>query len=127
MYPNITEVYMNSRLRTTMWVITAFLAVIGALFVFAPETARSVFGIVLSDEALTLVFGEVVLNLAFMAYLVATNDVLAKMTTGFMVLFVGHVLVFGYQLATNVQTFAQVEPPLIISVIFATLLYFYRK
>ena len=118
---------MNSRLRTTMWVITVYLAVIGALFAFAPGTARSVFSIELSDEALTLLYGQVVLSVAFMAYLVATNENLAKMTTGFLVLFGGHVLVFGYQLATNVQTFAQVGPPLMLSVVFSVMLFLFRK
>lgn len=114
---------MKARMKKTMWAITIYLAILGVLFTFLPGTARSVFGILLNDEALTLIYGQVVLSLAFMAYLVATNEGLAKMTIGFLVLFAGHVIVFAYQLATNVQTFAQVGPPLIITVIFTFLLF----
>ena len=118
---------MNSRLKTTFWVITIYLAVLGLLFTFAPGTARSVMQIPLSDPALTLLYGQVTLTLAFMAYLVASNAALARMATGFLVLFAGHVIVFAYQLGTNVQTFAQVGPPLIISLIFVVLLYLFRR
>ncbi|MEK6221381.1 MAG: hypothetical protein N2D54_03960 [Chloroflexota bacterium] len=114
---------MNSKLKTIMRVISVYFAILGILFAFAPSTARSVFGIQLSDQALTLLYGQVVLALAYMAHLVATNEGLAKMADGFLVLFVGHILVFAYQLATNVQTFAQVGPPLIISAIFSYFLF----
>ncbi len=118
---------MNKRLKNTLWVITAYLAVLGVLFTFAPNVARSTFGIALNDPVLTLLYGQVVLTLAFMAYLIASNENLAKMTTGFLVLFTGHVLVFIYQLSTGAQTFAQVGPPLVLSVIFALLLYSFRE
>ena len=119
---------MSNRLKTTMYVITVYLALLGVLFTFLPGTARSAMGIALSDKALTLLYGQVVLALAFMAYLVASNiDMLSKMATGFLVLFGGHILVFAYQLFTGVQTFARVGPPLIISVIFTTLLFFFRR
>lgn len=118
---------MNSRLKTTMKVITVYLAILGALFAFAPDMARNAFGIELSDPALTLLYGQVVLSLAYFAYLVFSNEGLAKISNGFLVMFVGHIAVFGYQLATNVQTFAQVGPPMIISLVFSVLLYLYRS
>ncbi len=119
---------MPNRLKTTMYVITVYLALLGVLFTFLPGTARSAMGIALSDEALTLLYGQVILALAFMAYLVASNiDTLGKLATGFMVLFGGHILVFAYQLFSGLQTFAQVGPPLIISVIFTTILFFFRR
>ena len=40
-------------------------------------------GIELNDEALTLLYGQVSLTLGYMAYLVATNEGLAKMANGF--------------------------------------------
>jgi len=118
---------MNSRLKTTMYVIAGYLAILGALFAFAPGVARNAMGIELNDAALTLLYGQVSLTLAYMAYLVATNEGLAKMANGFFVLFVGHIAVFAYQMATNVQTFAQVGPPLIVSAIFSILIYMFKK
>jgi hypothetical protein len=52
--------------------------------------------ITLSDEALTLLYGQVMLAVAIMAFLVAGNlDTLSLMAWGFVALFGGHVLVFG--------------------------------
>lgn len=118
---------MSSRLKTTMYVIAGYLAILGAMFAFAPSVARSAMGIELNDEALTLLYGQVSLALAYMAYLVAANEGLAKMADGFLVLFVGHILVFAYQAATGIETFAQVGPPLVISAIFSVLIYMYKK
>lgn len=111
-----------------MIVIAVYLLILGVLFFAFPRTAESVFNISLPDAPLTLLYGQVVLTLAFMAYLVATNfDTLSKMTTGFMVLFGGHVVVFLYQLFTGMQTIAQVGPPLVISIIFTVLLYLFGR
>ena len=118
---------MNPRLKTTMYVIAGYLAILGAVFAFAPAAARSAMGIELNDEALTLLYGQVSLTLGYMAYLVATNEGLAKMANGFLALFVGHIAVFAYQAATGIETFAQVGPPLVISAIFSALLYMYKK
>lgn len=119
---------MNKGLRNTLYAIAVYLTVIGALFLFFPRAAESVFGISLPDAALTMLYGQVVLTLAYMAYHVARNESLAKMYTGFVVLFGGHILVFLFQIITGVATFAQNGPPLVISIIFtALLLVFSRK
>lgn len=119
---------MSNRLKYLMYTITIYLGLLGLLFTFFPGIARASMGIALSDEALTLLYGQVVLALAFMAYLVASNlEQLSKMTAGFIALFGGHILVFGYQLASGIQTFAQVGPPLILSVVFTVLLLIFQK
>ena len=114
---------MNTRLRTTLYAITAYYTILGILFLFLPSTTESVFGISLPDAALTMLYGQVVLSLAYMAYLVARDiDGLGKMYAGFVVVFGGHFIVFLFQLFNGVATFAQIGPPLIISVIFTVLL-----
>jgi hypothetical protein len=45
---------MSNRLKTTMYGVTVYLALLGVLFSFFPTTARSALGIALSDEALSL-------------------------------------------------------------------------
>ena len=117
---------MSSKLKTTLYVIAVYLAILGALFAFAPRTAESVMGISLPDAALTLLYGQVSLTLAFMAYLTASGG-LSSMVNGFLVLFGGHILVFIYQLTTGISTFAQVGPPLVVSVIFTVLLFWFRR
>ena len=115
---------MNTRLRNTLYTITAYLAIIGALFLFFPSVAESVFGISLPDAALTMLYGQVVLTLAFMAYLAASKG---ESHTGFIVLFGGHILVFLYQIMIGVATFAQNGPPLVISIIFTVLLFVFGR
>ena len=120
---------MNTRLRTTLFVITAYLLVVGILFTFFPSMAETVFGISLPDAALTVLYGQVVLTLAYLAYRVGIDTAAyGKLYAVFVALFGGHILVFLFQIFTGLATFAQSGPPLIISVIFtALLLMFGRK
>ena len=74
-----------------------------------------------------MLYGQVVLTLAYMAYRVAKDDGLAKMYAGFVALFGGHILVFLYQIFTGIATFAQDGPPLIISIIFTVLLLVFSR
>ena len=114
---------MNTRLRTTLYVITGYLTLLGILFLFAPRTAESILGISLPDAALTMLYGQVVLTLAYIAYRIARDiDTFGKLYAGFVALFGGHILVFLYQIFTGVATFAQNGPPLVISIIFTALL-----
>ena len=107
--------------------IKDIVVLVGVLFLFLPRTAESVFGMELPDAALTMLYGQVVLTLAFLAFQVARNSSLAKASNVFVVLFGGHILVWVYQLATGMSTFAQVGPPLVISGIFTVLLLMFGK
>lgn len=119
---------MNNRLRTLMYVITIYLLILGILFLFLPRTAETVFGISLPDAALTMLYGQIVLTMAFLSYRIASEiGSYAKLSTVFIVLFGGHFLVWAYQLATGISTFAQVGPPFIISIIFTVLLFFFGR
>jgi hypothetical protein len=116
-------------LRIVLLVQAVYLLILGLLFLFMPAAAESAFQISLPDPALTPLYGQVVLTVALMAYLVASDvEKHIKLVWAFIFEQVGHILVFGYQLGTGIATFVQVGPPLIAAVIFLILLVlFYRK
>jgi hypothetical protein len=119
---------MSKRLQITLYVITAYLTVFGLLFLFAPAIAEKVMSASLPDKALNMLYGQMMLTFAYVAFLAARGqDGLEKLSRVTMTLTLGHVLVFGFQLATGVSNFAQVGPPLIINALFTVLLFFFRK
>ena len=119
---------MNQGLRITLYVIAAYLLIFGLLFLLAPSVAEQVMSTSLPDKALNMLYGQMMLTFAYLAFLAARGgDGLAKLSRLVLVLTIGHVLVFGYQLVAGVSTFAQVGPPLIINAIFTVLLVFFRR
>jgi hypothetical protein len=116
-------------LRIVLFVQAVYLSILGLLFLFVPSAAEAAFKISLPDPALTPLYGQVVLTIALMAFLVASDvEKHIKLVWAFIFEQLGHILVFGYQLGAGVATFAQVGPPLIVAVIFLVLFVaFYRK
>ena len=115
-------------LRYVLLALTVYLTVIGGLFLFAPGAAEAAFQTSLPDAALTPLYGQVVLTLALMAYLVSTDAAkYTKLVWAFVFAEAGHVLIFGWQLMSGIATFAQVGPPLIIAVIFLVLLVAFNR
>lgn len=115
-------------LRYVLIVLAVYTAIVGALFLFAPRVAEGAFHTSLPDAALTQLYGQVVLGIALMAYLVST-DVAAYRKLVWALVFVeaGHILVFAFQLMSGIATFAQVGPPLIIAAIFLVLLVVFSR
>jgi hypothetical protein len=119
---------MSKRLQITLYVITVWLAVMGILFLFLPGVAEKVMSASLPDKVLTMLYGQVMLTLAFVAFLAARGgEGLSRLSLVILILAAGHVIIFGYQLATGMSTFAQAGLPLIINAIFTILLFFFRK
>ena len=116
-------------LRIVLLVQAVYLMILGLMFLFAPTAAEGAFQISLPDPALTPLYGQVVLTIALMAYLVASDtEKHIKLVWAFIFEQIGHILIFGYQLGTGIATFASVGPPLVIAVIFLVLfVVFYRK
>ena len=116
-------------LRIVLLVQAVYLTILGLMFLFAPSAAEGAFQISLPDPALTPLYGQVVLTIALIAFLVASNvEKHIKLVWAFIFEQVGHILVFGYQLGVGITTFPQVGPPLVVAVIFLVLLaVFYRK
>lgn len=119
---------MNKKLQITLYVIAVYLTIFGVLFLFAPRVAEMVLSAKLPDAALTMLYGQLTLTFAFLAFLAARGgDGLSKLSLVLLVLTAGHIVIFGLQLATGVSTIAQVGPPLIINAIFTVLLFLFRK
>lgn len=115
-------------LRYVLLALAVYMTVVGGLFLFAPSVAEAAFQMSLTDPALTPLYGQVVLVLALMAYLVSTDAAkYAKPVWAFVFAEAGHVLIFGWQLMSGISTFAQVGPPLIIAVIFLILLVAFNR
>lgn len=119
---------MNKKLQVTLYIITAYLTVFGILFVFLPSVAEKVLSNKLPDAALNMLYGQLSLTFAYVAFLASRGgDGAGKLSRVILALTVGHVLVFGYQLLTGVLNFAQAGPPLTINAIFTVLLFLFRK
>ena len=115
-------------LRYVLLALAVYMAVVGGLFLFAPRVAEAAFQTSLPDAALTPLYGQVVLAIALMAYLVSTDAAkYAKLVWTFIFAEAGHILIFGWQLMSGIATFAQVGPPLIIAVIFLVLLLVFNR
>lgn len=72
-------------------------------------------GIALPDATLTMLYDQLVLTLAYFAYLVARNiSAYGSLYPIFVFLLLEHLLVWVYQLFNGLVTLAQVGPPLVI-------------
>lgn len=119
---------MSKKLQITLYVVAAYLTVFGTLFLFLPSVAEKVLSTTLPDAALNMLYGQLTLTFAFIAFLAAAGgDGLRKLSLIILVLTAGHVVIFGYQLGTSILNFAQAGPPLIINAIFTVLLFLFRK
>ncbi len=117
-----------NKLRFTLLALAVYMTVVGGLFLFAPRVAEAAFQTSLPDAALTPLYGQMMLVVALMAYLVSTDtEKYAGLIWGFLFAEAGHVLIFGYQLITGIATFAQVGPPMIIAAIFLVLLFIFSR
>jgi hypothetical protein len=116
-------------LRIVLLVQAVYLTILGLMFLFAPTAAEGALQISLPDPALTPLYGQVVLTIAIVAYIVASDmKKHIKLVWAFIFEQIGHILIFGYQLSAGIATFAQVGPPLVVAAIFLLLfVVFYRK
>jgi hypothetical protein len=119
---------MSKRLKILLYVIAAWMAVIGTLFLFLPKVAEMMFATSLPDRGLAMLFGQSVLTIAFTAFLAARDGgEQSKLSLVILVFTIGHVLVFAYQLITSMAGFMSVGIPLIVNAIFSILLFLFRK
>lgn len=119
---------MNKGLQITLYVVCVYLLVFGLLFLLAPSVAEKVMSTTLPDKALNMLYGQMMLTFSYVAFLAARGgEGLARLSRVILVLTIGHVLVFGYQLAAGMLSFAQAGPPLIVNAIFTVLLFLFRR
>jgi hypothetical protein len=119
---------MSKRLKILLYVVAAWMTVVGVLFLFLPNVAEAMFGAPLPDRGLAMLYGQVVLTFAFTAFLAAQGgDGLSKLSLVILVLTIGHVIIFGYQLISGMSSFMSAGIPLIVNAIFSVLLFLFRK
>ena len=115
-------------LKITLYVISFYLIVIGALYLFAPGIAETVFQVTLSDRSTAMLHGFGDLIMAFLAITIASNlEKYRKLVRVYQVFAAGETLIFAYQLISGMYTFAEVGPPTIIWGIFTVLLFVFGR
>jgi hypothetical protein len=88
-----------------LYLIAAYLAVLGILFAFAPRVAQRITATT-HDPTLSLLYGQYTLTFAVVAFLTAReNEAAGKLSLVILMLTAGHVAVFGYLLLTGAQAF----------------------
>jgi hypothetical protein len=115
------------RLRITLYLIAAYLAVFGILFAFAPRVAERITATT-HDPTLSLLYGQYTLTFAVVAFLAAReNEAAGKLSLVILMLTAGHMAVFGYLLLTGAQAFSQAGAPLIVNFVLTVMLFLFRR
>ena len=119
---------MNRKLQITLYVVAAYLAIFGMVFVFAPRAFEQITQSTLPDAKLTLLYGQHTLTFAVVA-LMATREKEAtgKLSLTILILTAGNVAIFGYLLVGGIEGFPQAGPPLIVNSILTVLLLLFRR
>jgi hypothetical protein len=115
-------------LKITLYVIVAYLTIIGALYLFFPGAAETAFKITLSDRGTAMLHGFGNLVMAFLMYMTASNlETYGKLVRVYQALALGETLIFIYQLIAGMYTFAEVGPPTVIWAVFTVLLFVFGR
>jgi hypothetical protein len=119
---------VNRKLRITLYVIAAYLAIFGVLFVFAPRVFEQITQSTLPDAKLTLLYGVHTLIFAFVSFMAARDkEAGSKLSLTILMVTAGNAVVFGYLLLTGMEGFAQAGPPLIVNSVLTVLLVLFRR
>jgi hypothetical protein len=119
---------MTRKLQVTLYVIAAYLALFGILFLFAPGVFAQMTQTTLPDAKLTLLYGHYTLTFAFVAFMAAREkEAASKLSLTILIVTAGNVVVFGYLLIFGMEGFAQVGPPLSVNFILTVLLFLFRR
>src|SRR4030095_8204499 len=119
---------MTRKLQITLYVVAAYLAVFGILFVFAPGVFERITQTTLPDAKLTLLYGVHTLIFAFVAFMATREkEAAGKLSLTILLVTAGNAVVFGYLLLTTNEGFSQVGPPLIVNSILTVLLFLFRR
>ena len=118
---------MTRKLQITLYVIAAYLALFGILFLFAPGVTEQITQTT-HDPTLNLLYGQYTLIFACVAFMAAReNKAASKLSLTILRLTAAHVVIFGYLLITKMQTFSQAGPPLVVNFMLTVLLFLFRK
>jgi len=119
---------MTRRLQVTLYVVAAYLAIFGILFLFAPSVFEQITQSKLADPKLTLLYGQYTLTFAVVAFMAAREkEAATKLSLTILILTGGNVLMFGYLLVSGMERFSQAGPPAIVNFILTVLLFLFRR
>jgi hypothetical protein len=119
---------MTRKLQITLYVIAAYLAFFGILFLFAPSVFEQITRSTLPDAKLTLLYGQHTLTFAFVAFMAAREkEAASKLSLTILLVTAGNAVVFGYLLVTGMQGYAQAGPPLVVNFVLTVLLFLFRS
>jgi predicted permease len=118
---------MTKKLQITLYVVSAYLALFGAMFLFAPSVAERITQTT-HDATLNVLYGQYTATFAFVAFMAARDqEATSKLSLAILVLTAGHVMVFSYLLVRGIQNFSQATPPLMVNFVLTVLLFLFRK
>ena len=119
---------MSRRLQITLYVIAAYLASFGVLFVFAPSVFERVSQTPLPGATLTLLYGQYTLTFAYVAFMAAREkNAASALSLTILILVAGNAVVFAYLLVTGREGLLQAGPPLIVNLVLTLLLFLFRR
>jgi hypothetical protein len=119
---------MTRRLQVTLYVTAAYLALFGAVFLFAPGAFERITQTTLPDAKLTLLYGHYTLTFAYVAFMAARErEAASKLSRAILIVTAGNVVIFGYLLMTGRGHFPEVGPPLIVNLALTVLLLLFRR
>jgi hypothetical protein len=126
--PGTAGMTMSRRLQIALYVIAAYLASFGILFVFAPSVFERVTQTPLPDAKLTLLYGQYTLTFAYVAFMAAREkDDTSTLSFTILIVVAGNAVVFAYLLVTGRESLLQAGPPLIVNAVLALLLFLFRR
>jgi cell shape-determining protein MreD len=110
-----------------LYCISAYLALFGVMFLFAPSVAERITHTT-HDATLNVLYGQYTMTFALVAFMAARKrEPTSELSLVVLVLTAGHVMVFSYLLINGIQDFSQAGVPLIVNSILAVLLFLFRK
>lgn len=119
---------MTRKLQITLYVVAAYLAIFGLLFLFAPGFFEQITHSKLPDPKLTLLYGQYTLTFAVVALMAAREkEAASKLSLTILILTGGNVLMFGYLLVSGMERFSQAGPPAVVNFILTVLLFLFRR
>lgn len=118
---------MTKRLQILLYIITLYLTIFGLLFILLPDMAAE-FTKTAPAPTLSLIYGQYSLTFALVAFLAAREQRRDNpLSFVILILLIGHVVVFSYELLTGLQAWAQAGPPIAINALLALLLYAFSR